>query len=117
MTELAKWVASNASVLTVNSQNQLGSDPSQPSGGRTLGINLGDANNDSSIRKSNSGIAASSVVTGGVDPTDESVLGNDTQAFHVGGVASTGDHFDVRLSGGGLNPYVFYAIASDTVSA
>jgi hypothetical protein len=97
-------------VLTVNSQNQLGTIPDQPSGGRTLGTGLGDANNNSSVRVSSSGVAASSVIAGGVDPTDVSVLGTDSQPFHVGAVVASGDHFDVRISGGGLNPFVSYTI-------
>lgn len=114
LTELAKWQASDPNILTVNSQNQLGTDPSQPSGGRTLGIAVGSATNDASIRQSNSGVAASSVIAGGVDPTDASALGEDSQSFRVGGAASTGDRFDVRVSGGGLNPYVFYTIQADS---
>jgi hypothetical protein len=114
LTELAKWSASNTNVLTVNSQNQLGTIPDQPSGGRTLGTGLGDANNNSSVRVSSSGVAASSVIAGGVDPTDVSVLGTDSQPFHVGAIVATGDHFDVRISGGGLNPFVSYTILADS---
>ena len=114
LTELATWAASDTNVLTVNSQNQLASNPSEPSGGKTSGISVGEADNQSSIRKSNSGVAASTVIAGGVDPKDASVLGTDTQKFSVGGTASTGDHFDVRITGGGTNPFVFYSIATDT---
>ncbi len=114
LTELAKWVASDTNVLTVNSQNQLGTDPTQPSGGRTLGVKVGDADNNSSMRRSSSGVAASSIITGGVDPTDASLLGTDSQPFHVGGVVNTGDHFDVRVSGGYENPFVFYTFPGDT---
>ena len=113
LTELATWSASDPSILTVNSNNVLATDPNQPSGGRTAGTAVGNANNLSSIRVSNSGVAASSLIAGAVDPVDKTTTGSDTQPFNVGGLANTGDSFYVRLSGGGLNPIVFYSLLAD----
>lgn len=123
LTEIAKWFASNPTVLTVNSGNLLPNpadpsqapDPAQPSGSRTIGNSVGTATNTASIRKSNSGVAVNGVLAtlNGVDPGDDTDLASDTQPFQVNGNANSGPTFDVSVSGGGLNPFVFFSIASD----
>jgi type IV pilus modification protein PilV len=110
LTEIAEWVASAPSVLTINSGNLLSTTPAQPSGGRTTGRATGTANNNGTVRISNSGVAASSVILAGVDPTDQSTKGTDSQTFQVGGILNLGDSFDVTVNGGGLNPFLFYSI-------
>lgn len=113
LTEIAKWTASNAAVITVNSGNLLASDPLQPSGSRTIGKTAGTANNTGEMRRSSSGVAinASLPNLGGVDPNDNSEVWSDAQAFQVGG--STGGTFDVRVTGGGGNPFVFATVSTD----
>jgi hypothetical protein len=123
LTEIAKWLASDTSILTVNSGNLLATCPdgtspcSQfPSGGRTIGKTSGSANNTASMRLSNSGVAVNALLPatlGGVDPTDDSDTVSDSQPFTVGGGSSTGPTFDVRVSGGGGNPFVFFTLGSD----
>ena len=115
LTEIAKWVGSNPSVLTINSGNLLATDPAQPSGGRTIGKSVGASDNTASMRKSNSGIAVNAVspTLNGVDPTDDSDVASDKQPFLVGGAANSGGTFDVRVSGGGGNPFVWYTISTD----
>jgi prepilin-type N-terminal cleavage/methylation domain-containing protein len=114
LTEIANWTSSNPALLTVNNLNQLGTDPDLPSGGRTQGKANGTANNVSTMRASNSGIAVSSVLTNvtGVDPTDVSTTLQDTQPFEVGG--GVGPAFDVRVTGGGSNPYVYFTLGTNT---
>lgn len=116
LTEIATWVASSTSVLGVNSGNLLSTNPSQPSGGRTFGKVNGTADNTTTMRMSNSGVAINTGFTllAGVDPTDDSAVSSDTQAFEVGGTpgAGTGDEFFVQISGGGVNPFVFFAITA-----
>jgi hypothetical protein len=118
LTEIAKWIASNTSVLTVNSGNLLLTLPGTPSGGRTKGISVGTSDNTSSVRNSNSGVAVNTETTfanlGGVDPTDDTAVGTDAQAFQVGGTTNTGDPFYVAIVGGGLNPFALYTIGFDT---
>ncbi|MUV15718.1 prepilin-type N-terminal cleavage/methylation domain-containing protein [Noviluteimonas gilva] len=113
LTEIAKWTASNTNVLTVNSGNLLASDPLQPSGSRTIGKTNGTSNNSGEMRRSSSGVAinASMTTLAGVDPNDNSEVTIDSQAFQVGG--STGGTFDVRVTGGGGNPFVFATVTSD----
>ena len=115
LTEIAKWLASDASVLTINSGNLLATDPAQPSGGRAIGKSVGTSDNTASMRKSNSGIAVNAVLPtlNGVDPTDNSDVASDAQPFQVGGSGNAGGTFDVRVSGGGANPFVWYTISSD----
>lgn len=115
LTEIAKWVASNPSVLTVNSGNLLASVPAQPSGSRTIGKAVGTSDNTASIRKSNSGVAVNAVLStlNGVDPTDNSDVASDAQPFQVGGTVNSGATFDVRVSGGGANPFVWFTISTD----
>jgi hypothetical protein len=48
-----------------------------------------------------------------VDPGDDTSVATDVQPFQVGGVVNTGPAFDVRVSGGGGNPFVFFTILSD----
>ncbi len=113
LTEIAKWTASNAAVLTVNSGNLLASNPLQPSGSRTIGKTSGTANNTGEMRRSSSGVAVNASLPNlaGVDPNDNSDVWADAQAFQVGG--STGGTFDVRVTGGGGNPFVFATVSTD----
>lgn len=113
MTEIATWLASDDSILTVNTGNLLATDPAQPSGGRTLGTTVGTANNTGSARNSNSGVAFSAVVAGGVDPLDASGEASDAQEFQVGGTVNAGPAFNVRVTGGGSNPFVFFTLGTD----
>jgi prepilin-type N-terminal cleavage/methylation domain-containing protein len=115
LTEIAKWVASNTSVLAVNSGNLLATDPTQPSGSRTIGKAPPTSDNTGSIRKSNSGVAVNAVLStlNGVDPGDDTDVASDAQPFEVGGNNSTGPTFDVRVSGGGANPFVFFTLGTD----
>ncbi|WP_345294692.1 prepilin-type N-terminal cleavage/methylation domain-containing protein [Luteimonas vadosa] len=123
LTEIAQWLASDTTVLTVNSRNLLATNPAQPSGSRTIGRKIGTSDNTGSARKSNSGIAIIASVdrnqelidlqVGGVDPTDDSDIASDVQPFLVGGIVTTKDSFDVRVSGGGLAPRVFYSLNLD----
>jgi len=74
------------------------------------------------MRRSNSGVAVNSTLTNikGVDPADngdpivgdpDAVLLTDSQDFQVGG--GNGPTFDVRVSGGGSNPFVFFTLGVD----
>ncbi|MDQ3288024.1 MAG: prepilin-type N-terminal cleavage/methylation domain-containing protein [Pseudomonadota bacterium] len=118
LTEIATWTASDEGVLVVNSGNVLATNPSQPSGGRTIGTSAGTADNTVAARISNSGVAvtASLSTLAGVDPTDGSQITSDVQPFEVGGTPgqSTGDSFLVSVNGGGANPFVFYVFGADT---
>ena len=100
-------------MLTVNSGNLLFADPLQPSGSRTIGKTNGTSNNTGEMRRSSSGVAinASMTTLAGVDPNDNSEVTADSQAFQVGG--STGGTFDVRVTGGGGNPFVFTTVGAD----
>ena len=117
LTEIAKWVASNPNVLNVNTNNLL-DNPSLPSGGSSTGIAAGTADNTATARKSNSGVAINTEAVfanvNGVDPTDDSDVGTDRQSFQVGGTGNTGGTFLVSLTGGGLNPFVYYTIGADS---
>jgi hypothetical protein len=117
LTEIAKWLASNTSILTVNSGNLLATDPAQPSGSRTFGKAVGTSDNTGSARNSNSGVAVNTetafATLGGVDPTDDSQVSSDVQPFQVGGTVNAGPTFDVRVAGGGGNPFVFFTLGTD----
>lgn len=113
LTEIAQWLASDSSILTINSGNLLATDPTEPSGGRTEAAAVGTADNTGSLRNSNSGVAVSIAVQGGVDPTDASSISSDAQEFEVGGVANAGPSFNVRVTGGGANPFVFYTLGAN----
>lgn len=117
LTEIAKWVASNTGVLTVNSGNLLALNPAQPSGSRSIGKAVGTSDNTASSRKSNSGVAVNTGTAfanlNGVDPGDDTSVATDVQPFQVGGIVNAGPTFDVRVSGGGGNPFVFFTILSD----
>lgn len=120
LTEITEWNESVPAIITVNERNLLSTTPEQPSGGRTFGTSNGDANAESKSRRSNSGIAVSSALSeiGAVDPEDggqgpqgaNQVL-EDAQAFQVG--AGNGPAFDVSVSGGGGNPFVFFTLGID----
>ncbi|WP_386749287.1 hypothetical protein [Agrilutibacter niabensis] len=120
VTELAKWTASDTAILSINSGTLLGSNPSQPSGGRTIGVKKGIADNEVDINMSNFGLAASSDsvfnnITG-VDTGDAAAMGSDAQPFDVGGSSSppsSGEEFTVRISGiTTQDPDVFYSVAA-----
>jgi len=116
LTEIARWEEFGASgILNINSGNLLATDPAQPSGGRTIGVATGTAENRSSVRRSNSGIAVNEVLAtvAGIDPADDGDLLDDTQAFEVFGPDS-GPAFNARLTGGGSNPFVYFTLGSDT---
>jgi hypothetical protein len=122
LTEIAQWTAVDPAVITVNSGNLLSLNPLQPSGGRTIGKANGTTTNQTQMRRSNSGVAVNSTLTNikGVDPADngdpnpndpDAVLLTDSQSFQVGG--GGGPAFDVRVSGGGSNPFVFFTLGMD----
>lgn len=109
LTEMAKWLASDATVLTINTTKSLNWNVSQPSGGRTTGIKVGAANNVSAIRTSNSGLAVSDDIPGAVDKNGDLSTLTDSQAFTVGGGSGNPTPigtFNVSISGGGGSPSV-----------
>jgi type II secretory pathway pseudopilin PulG len=112
LTEIAEWTDTPTGVITVNTANLLSTNPAQPSGGRTIGSANGSATNESRMRLSNSGVAVSATMPNlkGVDPGDMAQE-MDSQAFTVGG--TSGPTFDVNVSGGGANPFVFFTLGSD----
>lgn len=115
LTEIARWEQlGTPGILNINSGNLLATDPAQPSGGRTIGVAVGTAENRSSVRRSNSGIAVNQVLANvaGIDPADNSNPLDDTQRFDVLG-PDAGPAFDVRHTGGGSNPFVFFTLGSD----
>lgn len=117
VTELAKWTASVPSIITVNSGSLLTTNPSEPSGGRTIGKTNGVSDNTAEIRTSNSGLAVNTSFTfNGVDPSDNTTLQTDAQSFNVGGSVTTnpnGEFFTIVQTGGGLDPSAFFTISSD----
>jgi len=119
MTEIASWQSTNTNELVVNSGNMLATNPLEPSGGRAFAAKPSSGvDNVTRLRQSTSGIAVNQVLAtlGGVDPVDDAQVSTDSQRFEIGGAASdaTGDRFNVTISGGGANPFVFYAIDADT---
>jgi len=115
LTEIARWEQPGTpGILNINSGNLLATDPAQPSGGRTTGVATGTADNRSSVRRSNSGIAVNQVLAtvAGIDPADDSDPLDDTQRFDVLG-SDAGPAFDVRHTGGGSNPFVYFTLGSD----
>jgi len=115
LTEIARWEQlGTPGILNINSGNLLATDPAQPSGGRTTGVTVGTAENRSSVRRSNSGIAVNQVLAtvAGIDPADDSDPLDDTQPFDVQG-PDAGPAFDVRHTGGGSNPFVYFTLGSD----
>lgn len=115
LTEIAKWNASSTATLNVNNDGELATEPTQPKGGRTLGIKIGVADTEAKIRHSNSGVAVSTVVKGGIDDSDDQVLLTDEQTFNVGGTStSNGDDFYVQINGGPANYVLWYIFPSDS---
>jgi prepilin-type N-terminal cleavage/methylation domain-containing protein len=117
LTELAGWAATDDDFLNVNESGSLfNGDPSEPLGGATRGIAEGSADTNSTMRKSNSGVAASSVIPGAVDLLGDGATASDSQNFTVGtgGNTNTGDDFFVSMSGGGLDLAVDYTMAGDS---
>lgn len=115
LTEIARWEQlGTPGILNINSGNLLATDPAEPSGGRTVGVAVGSAENRSSVRRSSSGIAVNQVLAAvaGIDPSDDSDVLDDTQRFDVLG-QSAGPAFDVRIIGGGSNPFVYFTLGSD----
>ena len=104
LTEIAKWTATDATVLNVNTDRSLSFNVTEPFGGRTAGIKSGTASNASVMRRSNSGVAVSDDILGGVDSNGDELTSTDSQVFDVGaGTGSgggTGDTFLASLSGG-----------------
>jgi len=115
LTEIAKWASSDQTVLKVNSGNLLALNPAQPSGSRSYATKLGTANNVASMRTSNSGVAVSTIIPSAVDKLGDEAEVSDAQPFKVGdsAIPTSGDEFFLRLSGGGTNPYAFYALGGD----
>ncbi len=113
LTEMAKWTASDATILNINTDKSLNFNVTEPSGGRTAGIKGGTANNNSVMRTSNSGVAVSDDILGGVDSNGDAATNADSQSFQVGGGGAgpgTGDTFAVSIAGGGSNPYLSFLV-------
>ena len=115
LTEIADWTASDDTVLAVNTGNLLSLNPSQPSGSRAYAVKNGASDNVATIRKSNSGVAVSSVIPDETDLQGDAATATDAQPFLVANNSGgTKDEFGVTLTGGGTNPYVFYVFSGDT---
>lgn len=106
LTEIAKWTPSDPNVLAVNTNNTLYFNVTEPSGGRTAGINSGTATSDTESRRSNSGVAVSDDILAAVDDNGDKVLETDSQQFVVGsGSGGSGNnYFWTRLVGAGASP-------------
>jgi prepilin-type N-terminal cleavage/methylation domain-containing protein len=106
LTEIAKWTPSDPNILAVNTNNTLYFDVTEPSGGRTAGINGGTATSDTESLKSNSGVAVSDDIAGAVDENGDEDVSTDSQEFTVGGGSGgSGDnYFWTRLIGAGSSP-------------
>lgn len=110
LTEMATWTASDETILNINTNKSLNFNVTEPSGGRTTGIKVGTANNDSVMRTSNSGVAVSDDILGAVDSNGDAATNADSQGFLVGPGSGTGggtgDSFKVEGIGGilGTNP-------------
>jgi len=115
LTEIAKWRGTDTTVLNVNNDGALATDPNQPFGGRTLGKKVGIADTEAKVRHSNSGVAASTVILGAVDDKGDATTLTDKQTFNVGGSNSaTGDDFYVNINGGPANYVLWYIFSGDT---
>lgn len=117
LTEIAGWAATDDDYLSVNESGSLfNGDASEPLGGATRGIAEGSADITSTMRKSNSGVAVSSIISGAVDLLGDDATADDSQNFTVGtgGSSGTGDDFYVSKSGGGLSFAVDYTIGGDS---
>lgn len=90
LTEMAAWTPTDGTILNVNTDKPLNFIVAEPSGGRTAGIKVGAADNNTAMRKSNSGIAVSDDIKGAVDTNGDGETFSDSQAFVVGGGASSG---------------------------
>lgn len=106
LTEIAKWTPSDTNVLAVNTNNTLYFNVTEPSGGRTAGINGGTATSDTESLKSNSGVAVSDDIAGAVDENGDEIASTDSQEFTVGGGGggSGNNYFWTRLIGAGSAP-------------
>ena len=115
LTEMARWTASDPTIINVNTTKSLNFNVTEPSGGRTAGIKVGSASNNSLMRTSNSGVAVSDDILGAVDTNGDGATNTDTQQFVVGTGAGpgggTGDTFHVGVSGGGSNPFANFTVS------
>lgn len=101
LTEMASWLASDKTVIDVNTTKALNWNVAQPSGGRTTGLKAGSATNGTTIRTSNSGVAVSDDILGAVDNNGDSAnLLTDAQEFTVGGGGGGGEigNFYVKVT-------------------
>jgi len=102
LTEISAWSRDNSSVVFTHTSTLLDLNPTLPSGGRTDGKGAGTANVTSTMRVSNSGVAASDTLTGGVEPNDETTTLSDAQNFTVTAPTTpTTDVFYAVVNGGG----------------
>ncbi len=110
LTEMAKWTATDPTVLDINTFKSLSYNVEQPFGGRTRGVSVGVESNLSDTRLSNSGVAVSDSIPGAVDRNGDFSAFTDSQVFAVGAGSSstggTGDAFWISVSGAilGTNP-------------
>lgn len=106
LTEMSRWQAVSPDIISVNSTKSLFWNVTQPSGGRTTGLRAGNSDNVATIRLSNSGVAVSDDIPGGVDENGDLSAFNDAQPFQVTGGGSGGgmDTFHVVKTGGSENP-------------
>jgi prepilin-type N-terminal cleavage/methylation domain-containing protein len=106
VTEFADYSSSNTNVIYVHTGGFLPwSTSNLPSRGATEAKGTGTANNNATLLRSNSGLAATeSLANGGipgpVDKLGDDVYGSDSQVFNVGGSSPSGsDSFYIRASG------------------
>lgn len=119
LTEMAEWTPipePDNKVLSVNSGSLLQFNVTQPFGGRTRGIGEGEATNQSELRKSNSGVAASDDIPGATDLNGDELPFQDGQAFEVGGATTGGgsDRFWVNIPSASSVTAVFYFVTGST---
>lgn len=114
LTEMALWSPSSESVLSVNSGSLLQFNVTQPYGGRTRGIGVGEASTVGTLRKSNSGVAVSDDLPGATDKDGDEALYTDSQGFKVDGTAGGGvDRFWVNIPSASAVTAVTYTIGLD----
>ncbi|MCC8363863.1 prepilin-type N-terminal cleavage/methylation domain-containing protein [Lysobacter sp. A6] len=106
VTEFADYESSNTSVIDVHTGGFLPWPTSNlPSRGATEAKGTGTANNRSSMRRSNSGLAATELlanggIPGATDNLGDDAVGTDLQSFTVGGgTPSGGDSYYIRSTG------------------
>ena len=106
VTEFADYSSSNQGIVYVHTGGFLPwSSTNLPSRGATEAKGTGTANNQSTLLRSNSGLAATETLANGgipgpVDKLGDDAYGSDAQVFTVGGSAPSGsDSFYIRASG------------------